>query len=157
MNKKSLKNLLTPEELNARLTPEQRSENGRKAGKASAKARRDKRCFRETVSALLQMPMVDKVGNEIISPITGKPISIREQIITAMLQKATKGDIKTIQTILDVLGERTINLKNDVSGSINAKIERDERPIEDVLSEIERLSVLTDIAKQKGKGTDEQK
>lgn len=147
MNKKSLKNLLTPEELNARLTPEQRSENGRKAGKASAKARRDKRCFRETFLALLQMPMVDKMGNEIISPITGKPISIREQIITAMLQKAIKGDTKTIQTILDVLGERTINLKNDISGNIDAKIENDTRPINDIVSEIERLGILVDIAK----------
>ena len=147
MNKKSLKNLLTPEELNARLTPEQRSENGRKAGKASAKARRDKRCFRETFLALLQMPMVDKMGNEIISPITGKPISIREQIITAMLQKAIKGDTKTIQTILDVLGERTINLKNDINGNIDAKIENDTRPINDIVSEIERLGILVDIAK----------
>lgn len=129
------------------MTPEQRSENGRKAGKASAKARRDKRCFRETFLALLQMPMVDKMGNEIISPITGKPISIREQIITAMLQKAIKGDTKTIQTILDVLGERTINLKNDISGNIDAKIENDTRPINDIVSEIERLSILVDIAK----------
>lgn len=44
------RNLIAPEELNARLTPEERSENARKAGIASGKARGFKKLARELLT-----------------------------------------------------------------------------------------------------------
>ena len=42
-------NLLTAEELNARLTPEQRKANASKAGKASVKRKRENKLIRERI------------------------------------------------------------------------------------------------------------
>jgi len=83
-------------------------------GKASGKARRDKRNFRETITTLLSMPDMDKNGKQLISPITGKPMSIRENIVMQALLQARKGNIKALQTILDIMGERTFKLEGDV-------------------------------------------
>ena len=49
-NPKSDENLITPEELNARLTPEQRRRNAKKAGEASGKARSFKSLARELLT-----------------------------------------------------------------------------------------------------------
>lgn len=85
-----------------------------KGGKASGKKRRDKRTFRETIMSLLSMPDVDKNGKQLISPITGKPMSVLENTVLQLLIEARKGNVKAIQTILDVLGERTFHIESDV-------------------------------------------
>lgn len=43
------KHLMTPEELNARLTPEERRANASKAGKASVKKKRENKLIRERI------------------------------------------------------------------------------------------------------------
>ena len=43
------KHLMTPEELNARLTPEERKANASKAGKASVKKKRENKLIRERI------------------------------------------------------------------------------------------------------------
>lgn len=91
---------------------------GKKGGIASGKKRRDKRDFKETISYLLEMPMQTKSGEPMISPITGKQMSIREAMVTAALQGAIKGNVKQLQTILDVLGERATTIKNELSGQL---------------------------------------
>lgn len=98
---------------NERTEDEQRTIQ-RMGGKASGKARRDKRNFRETITTLLSMPDMDKNGKQLISPITGKPMSIRENIVMQALLQARKGNIKALQTILDIMGERTFKLEGDV-------------------------------------------
>lgn len=85
-----------------------------KGGKASGKKRRDKRTFRETIMSLLSMPDVDKNGKQLISPITGKPMSVLENTVLQLLIEARKGNVKAIQTILDVLGERTFHIESDI-------------------------------------------
>lgn len=87
-------------------------------GIASGKKRRDKRDFREIFTALLAMPMIDKDGNVSISPITGKPMSIREQITTTTLYGALKGDSRKLRIILDILGEGAQLVKNEISGAV---------------------------------------
>ena len=42
-------NLMTPEELNARLTPEERRANASKAGKASGQARRENKLIKDRI------------------------------------------------------------------------------------------------------------
>ena len=87
-------------------------------GKARGKQRRDKRDFREIFTALLAMPMTDKNGEVAVSPITGKPMSIREQITLTTLYGAIKGDSKKLRIILDVLGEGAQIVKNEFSGAV---------------------------------------
>lgn len=132
---------------NSERTPSERRELARKAGIASGKKRRDKRNFRETYLELLSLPMADKSGKQTVSPITGKPMSIRETMITSTLQLALKGDIKAFQTILDVLGERNIALKSEVTAAV--KVEKaDTRTPEEIMASIERLQSLTDLIKK---------
>lgn len=101
-------------------TKEEQREIARMGGRASGRKRRDKRDFRETVLALLELPMTGKDGQPLISPITGKEMSIRETLVTTALQGAIKGNVKQLQTILDILGERT----SRVEGEINVKTSR---------------------------------
>lgn len=91
-----------------------------KGGKASAKARRDKRNFRDTLNELLSMPDKDKDGNPLISPVTGKPMSIRESTIMQWMLKARKGNIRAIKLILDTLGELVIKEehKHEIEGGM---------------------------------------
>lgn len=125
--------------LNKRTESEQR-EITSKGGKASGKRRRDKRDFRETFMSLLEMPMPSKSGEPMISPITGKQMSIREAIVTASLQGAIKGNVKQLNTILDVLGEKATIVKNELSGQVKI----DDHTIDlDKLTDEQRAAILS--------------
>jgi hypothetical protein len=100
--------------LNKRTKDEQR-EIARKGGKASGRSRKDKRTFRETLAYLLEFQDKDKNGNPLVSPITGKPMSIRENILMQALLKARKGDIKAFLTILETMGERLTKAEAEVT------------------------------------------
>lgn len=95
-------------------TKEEQREITRKGGIASGKARRDKRTMRETLAMLLEMQMKDKSGKPATSPITGKPVSIKEAIVTKTISKAVTGDQKAVDTIISLLGEKIV--KTEVTG-----------------------------------------
>lgn len=99
---------------------EQAVKNGRKGGIASGKRRRDKRTFRETLQTLLELSRTAEDGEPIINPITGKPMSVVEEISVSTIMKAINGNIKAVQTILEAFGERTLN--NTISGGLDAGI-----------------------------------
>ena len=89
--------------------------NGQKGGVASGRRRRDRRTFRETLLELLALPDIDRNGNPVVSPLTGKPLSVRESIVMQALLSARKGNMRALQTILDAVGERTFKVEADVS------------------------------------------
>lgn len=89
--------------------------NGRNGGVASGRRRRDRRTFRETLLELLALPDIDHNGNPVVSPLTGKPLSIRESIVMQALLSARKGNMRALQTILDAVGERTFKVEADVN------------------------------------------
>ena len=89
--------------------------NGKKGGVASGRRRRDRRTFRETLLELLALPDIDRNGNPVVSPLTGKPLSIRESIVMQALLSARKGNMRALQTILDAVGERTFKVEADVN------------------------------------------
>lgn len=89
--------------------------NGQKGGVASGRRRRDRRTFRETLLELLALPDIDRNGNPVVSPLTGKPLSIRESIVMQALLSARKGNMRALQTILDAVGERTFKVEADVN------------------------------------------
>lgn len=97
-------NLVVPTSSEAR-------KNGRKGGIASGKARREKKLFRETLEALLTMPMkdgkdvsVDAIKN--FAGIKGANISVQEAILIAQVQKAMKGDTRAAEYVRDTIGQK---------------------------------------------------
>lgn len=91
-------NLISPEELNARLTPEQRRENARKAGIASVEARRAKKTLREIMEIYGQMPAEELAG-----------VSNDEAVVVAQykLAKSDKpGSTGAASFIRDTKGEK---------------------------------------------------
>lgn len=91
------------------LTESEQRELTRKGGIASGKARRDKKTMREALKILLELPMTDKDGKPVNSPLTGEQMSVVESIATSTVKAAIKGDIKAVKAIADILGENMQN------------------------------------------------
>jgi hypothetical protein len=92
-------------------------ERGRNGGIASGKARREKKAMRETLEALLSMPMksgkaadVDAVKN--FAELKGKNITVQEALTIAMLQKAMKGSVSAAEWIRDTAGQKPVDNMN---------------------------------------------
>lgn len=90
---------------------EEAKKNGAKGGIASGVARRERKLFKETLEALLKMPMKD--GKEIMiddiqnfAAIKGKNISVQEAILIAQIQKAMKGDTRAAEYVRDSIGQK---------------------------------------------------
>ena len=95
----------------ARMTPEQRAENGRKGGLAKREATRRRKEMRETLDILLNMPMKKgKVysAEEIKSfaDLKRKNITIDQAMMITLVQKALKGDLNAIGMVRDTVGEK---------------------------------------------------
>lgn len=95
---------------------------GKKGGIASGKARREKKLFKETLEALLEMPMkagkdvsVDDIKN--FAAIKGKNISVQEAILIAQVQKAMKGDTRAAEYLRDTVGQKPSD-KVEVNGQV---------------------------------------
>ena len=99
--------------LNKRTKDEQKAIRS-KGGKASVRVRRDKRTFRDTLQELLAIQDMSPDGEPLISPITGKHMSIRETIALITIKKAREGNLRALRVILDVMGERSIKVESDV-------------------------------------------
>ena len=95
----------------ARMTPEQRAENGRKGGLAKREATRRRKEMRETLDILLNMPM--KKGKvytaediKCFADLRGKNITIDQALMVCLIQKALKGDLNAICMVRDTVGEK---------------------------------------------------
>ena len=80
-------------------------DKGRAGGKASGKARREKKLLRDTLLELLEM--TDKKGH------TGQ-----DAICVSLFKRANQGDTKAFEIIRDTIGQKPIE-----------RIEKTERPI----------------------------
>lgn len=99
-------NLLKPEDL----TPEQRRENARKAGIASAKAKKERKNLKSTLELLLSMPMKSGEVSDLdyltsIAEAKGKNLTAQDLIALTQVRRATKGDIKSIEFIQNLLDD----------------------------------------------------
>lgn len=95
----------------------------REGGKASGKARREKKAMKDTLGTLLTMSLkegtitdIEKITN--VASLKGLNISVQEAIMLAQIQKALKGDTKAAEYIRDTSGNK---LKDglELSGGIN--------------------------------------
>lgn len=104
-------------------------DKGRNGGIASGKARRQKKAFRETLEALLYMPMKD--GKEIavddiqsFASIKGQNISVQEAILIAQIQKAMKGDTRAAEYVRDTIGQKPVDkIEAEVDMELNITVD----------------------------------
>ena len=92
------------------MTPEERSECGRKGGIASVEARRNKKALKERLEILLDMPMkngreadIEAIKN--FAALKGKNITVQDAMMIAQIQKALKGDTQAAVFIRDTVGQ----------------------------------------------------
>lgn len=76
-------------------TPEKRRENARKAGKASGKARREKKEMRAVLEDLLSLPSAELEG-----------LSNMEAVCVAMVKKAQQGNVYAAMFVRDTIGQK---------------------------------------------------
>ena len=105
-----------------RTKDEQRS-IAREGGKASGKARREKKAMKETLETLLTMNLQAGTGDEIeaiqsIAELKGKNISVQEAIMLAQIKKAMKGDTRAAEFVRDASGNKLAE-NVALTGSIN--------------------------------------
>lgn len=98
---------LNPQNLRT-LSPEEARKQGSKGGKASAKARRERKEMRDTFRNILDMPL--KPGDlEEITTFQGSNklnVTVGEAIALVMASKAVKGDVKAAEFVRDTSGQR---------------------------------------------------
>ena len=100
-------NLIRPEDL----TPSERRENARKAGKASGQSRRRKRDLKNTLKVLLELPVSDNEVYNALAKMGIAPENIDNHtaIVVALMQEALSGNVKAFQEIRSLLGEDNDN------------------------------------------------
>lgn len=93
-------------EWHAALTPEQRSELGRRGGVASGKARRRHRELRLILRELLAAPLTD--DEQVSEALTGLGLEATQEaaLMLAAVRKGKKGDTDALRFIRDTLGEK---------------------------------------------------
>lgn len=102
-------NLMPIEEVNARLTPEERVEKARKAGLASAEARKKKKTMRETAKMLMEME-VSENNKENLRKMGFKEEDQTYQtaVVARLVQKAVvEADTSAIRLIGELTGDIT--------------------------------------------------
>lgn len=98
-------------------------ERGKSGGIASGKARREKKAMKDTLAALLSMPLKTGKATDIesiknLAAVKGKNITVQEAIMLAQIQKAMKGDTRAAEFVRDSSGNK---LKEgiELSGGVN--------------------------------------
>lgn len=112
----------------AERSPEEVREMGRKGGKASGKARREKKLLKDQINLLLSLPLKDKKAKEKLKALGINADNIDNQMamVISMWQKAIKGDVQAFNTLRDTVGEKPIEEVN-----VNQKIDNTIREIEE--------------------------
>lgn len=94
------------ESLNRGLSPEQRRENARRAGKASGVARRKQKALRECLQMLLRMDMSEEDRQAAaLAGIPDKEMSNAMRLALALFHKAAGGDLAAIKEIRSLAEE----------------------------------------------------
>lgn len=86
------------------LSPKEAREQGRKGGKASAKARQERKTLREGLLLLLNEELT-KDGKP-----TGK--TTQDAIIAGIVKRAANGDTRAFEIIRDTIGEKPVEHVN---------------------------------------------
>jgi hypothetical protein len=130
------------------MPPERRAELGRKGGLKSAEVRKRKKETKEIIDIFLKMPLkngkvadIDAIKN--FMAIKGKNISVQQAIVLQLVQKALKGDLKAIEMLLALNGDKPID-----------KVQL-EATVKNPMSELSAEELRQIIAMGEGKSADE--
>lgn len=98
------KNLMSPQDLNARLTPEERKANASKAGKASGQARRENKLIKDRI--------LERMGE-----------SDWDTMIDNLIARASE-DTRSFEVLRDTIGQKpTEHIEADVSNVIRVTLD----------------------------------
>ena len=117
--------------------------NGRKGGKASGKARRERKTRRETAEYLLNLPQkpgkvttFDKLKTN--KDISDANLTNQDQIILKQIEQARKGNPRSAEFLRDLVGEKPTDKQEvTVTGSVTVDLETAD--INQLLAEVRRL------------------
>lgn len=104
-------------------------ENGRKGGIASGKKRREMK----TMKAMLDYLLEKKISSK-----DGKKATTLEAMMSAVIAKAIKGDVKAAQFVRDTIGEVPTQTVNNTNTNTNFNID-DASVINEVLNKLKDL------------------
>lgn len=96
---------------NSDLTPEERRERARKAGKQSAKVRRAKKTMREAAQMILDLKAPQNIAEQLRRMgVKNEDCVNQTAILIGIMQKAMKGDVRAAEFFRDIIGTaRTAN------------------------------------------------
>lgn len=86
-------------------TPDERRESARNAGKASGVSRNKRKTFRESLLAILSMPVDDPKTYELLKNLGLDP-TFQTAIDLAQIRQAQKGDTDASRFVRDTVGEK---------------------------------------------------
>lgn len=102
------------------LTQEEQRKIASEGGKASVKARRERKAIAEQMKMLLELPLKDKNTKSKIKKlgINADDLNNQMAMVISIYQKALKGDVNAFKEIRDTIGEKpqeNINLSGNVN------------------------------------------
>lgn len=102
----NVQNLITPEELNSRRTPEKHSEDSRKGGKKSGEVRSMNAEMRKRLEQIVKMTLregkADKIKN--LADAKGANLTISDALLVKLVTMALGGNIKAMGKLMELLG-----------------------------------------------------
>ena len=120
-------------------TSEQAREYGRKGGLASAKKKKERKAFKESLEMLLQMPAPEVAIRQIKSQmpkIKNKDLNCQNAVLVGMVLAAIKGNVKAAEMIRDTIGEAPTQKVENTNTNINIE---DEKIVNEVLNKLKDL------------------
>ena len=123
-------------------TGSEQVEIARKGGKASGRARRERKTMRETAEYYLNLPQkkgkvdtMDRIKNG--EDIKTANLTYQDQIILKHIDQARKGNNRSAEFILDLIGEKVE--RQEVTVTANMTVDLESADINQVLAEVRKL------------------
>lgn len=106
-----------------RPTTEQARERGAKGGKASAKAKKEKKLMREQMKMLLELPLKDERTKEQFKKlgINADEIDNQMALVVSVYQQALKGNMQALNQIREIIGEKVYEVKIETNIDDNVR------------------------------------
>lgn len=125
-------NPVMPPNFGKSFTPEERKKIASQGGKASAKAKRERKRAREILDIFLSMPLKKRKEADIekikaFEELKGKNITVNEAIQLRQVQRALNGDLASATYIRDTVGDKPSDNVN-----VNAEVKN---PFKDLTTE----------------------
>ena len=114
-----------------KLTKSEQREITSKGGKASGKARREKKLMREQMEMLLSLPLKNGALKQQIEEmgVNSKDIDNQMALVIATWNKAMKGDMSALNQIREIIGEKVIEV--NVNKNIDENVKEFEQYVND--------------------------